>query len=123
MPKFTSSEEFAEVQIAVGGRAYAFADGKLEVPEESDAKRVRVFAFENPHLGIEEVISDPIPADDESGDGEDQDDNADSDDGSDDGSDAELQDDGAQDDSGDDSPADGDDSADDDGDEADDEDE
>lgn len=54
MTTFNTPDEFADVMIGVGGRAYAFVNGELEVEQEADARRVRVFALENPHLGIAE---------------------------------------------------------------------
>lgn len=50
----TFTTPYAEAQIAAGGRAYAFEGGTLEAETEADAKRIRSFAVENPHLEIAE---------------------------------------------------------------------
>lgn len=57
----TFTANAADLRFYSGGREYAFEIGVLEVFNESDAKRVRVFAAENPGYEIQES-ADQRPA-------------------------------------------------------------
>lgn len=52
--KFTVPPAFANVSIGAGGRPYTFTDCELMVEDLADAKRIRLFAVETPHVGVTE---------------------------------------------------------------------